>query len=204
MKSLWVFLFLSAPAIAETSLPALHDVAGVAANDVLNIRAEPNAGSAIIGSLGPTLDDVEIVGLSADGKWGRVNAGEGAGWAYMSYLAAQDRPAWFALQSGLSCGGTEPFWSLQIDASGQTATFTTPEQAGQPQPLTALWPGDEWRKTAAVQIGTGAQSGFATFRAEACSDGMSDRAFGIRADVFLPANPATSAVALQGCCSLLP
>lgn len=69
------FAFLSTPALAQDIYPALHDVTGVAADDVLNIRSEPSASSPIIGTFSPFETDVEVVALSPDGGWGRVNAG---------------------------------------------------------------------------------------------------------------------------------
>ena len=206
MKTALLLLSLIAAgtAGAETVLPALHDVSGVAANDVLNIRQEPAAASPIIGQLAPGLTGVEVVGVSPDGKWGRVSTGEASGWASMAFLDRQSRPNWFTLEVGLSCSGTEPFWSLNIDRLQKTAQFTTPDGQGPQMDITTQWRGDVWRQVAAIQFAGGADQGFATIRAEACSDGMSDRDFGLRTDVFLQGTPSSPARALRGCCSLVP
>ncbi len=74
-------LLLPAMSLAETALPALHDVAGVAANDVLNVRAAPDVDSALLGSLSPYATAVEVMGQSPDGKWGQINLGRSrVGW----------------------------------------------------------------------------------------------------------------------------
>ena len=39
----------------------MFDVTGVAANDVLNIRAAPDASAEIIGTLSPNARDIEVV-----------------------------------------------------------------------------------------------------------------------------------------------
>ena len=205
MKSLALCLaMLAAPVLADTAYPALHDVTGVAANDVLNLRAGPDAGAAIIGSLPPGLSGVEVTGLSADGKWGRINQSEASGWAAMAYLTPQDGPAWFTLQSGLRCFGTEPFWTLFIDTGPKTAHFLTPEGEGPKMTFQAQWPGDAWRPVAGLQVTSTQGWSIATIRAEACSDGMSDAAFGLSSDIFSNGTTAAPASSLRGCCTLAP
>ena len=79
-------LALSGPALAtqEYILPTLFDVARVAADDVLNIRAEPDASAPIIGTLAFDATHVEVVEQRAG--WSRVNTGEGSGWVSDRYL----------------------------------------------------------------------------------------------------------------------
>ncbi|MGB3280174.1 MAG: peptide-binding protein, partial [Pseudorhodobacter sp.] len=64
MTRVWVCLLLWVVgfglARAET-LPALFDVTGVAADDVLNLRAAPDGVAEILGALGPSAKDVEVV-----------------------------------------------------------------------------------------------------------------------------------------------
>ena len=197
---------LAAPAMADTAYPALHDVTGVAANDVLNLRAGPDAGAAIIGSLPPGLAGVEVVGLSDNGKWGRINQSEASGWAAMAYLTPQAGPAWFTLERGLRCFGTEPFWTLFIDSDPKTKTahFLTPEGEGPKMTISAQWPGDDWRPVAGVQVTSNQGWSIATIRAEACSDGMSDAVYGLAADIFSKGTTAAPASSLRGCCTLAP
>lgn len=75
--------------------PALYHVIDVADDDVLNVRAQPDAQSAIIGTLLHDEADVEVMALSDDGKWGLINVGENAGWVAIRFLqhsGAPDRP----------------------------------------------------------------------------------------------------------------
>lgn len=195
---------LAGPAFGDAALPALHDVTGVTANDVLNLRVKPDASAAILGSLPPDLKGVEVVGLSEDGKWGRVNLGETSGWAKMTFLNAQKNPPWFALQSPINCGGTEPFWSFHIDPIAKTAHFVTPEEEGPEMDVTALWPGEDWRPVAAAQMTTDEGSALVTFNGEICFDGMSDTAYGLTADIFSIGTTAAPNTAMRGCCTLKP
>ena len=196
-----VFAF---PVLADSDLPALQDVAGVAATDVLNVRAEPNGTSAIVGVLPSGLTDIELLSRSEDGRWGQVRHGSTTGWASLRFLAPQDRPVWHALESNLRCTGTEPFWSLELDPADKVARLTKPDDTGSETDIAALWPGASWRPVAALSIAGEQGAIFVTLRGEACSDGMSDLPFAIRADVFHSAIADAPSMAWQGCCVLLP
>ncbi len=206
MKGVIVAIWLAwAGAAGAQSFPALHDVAGVAAGDVLNLRAEADAGAAQIGSLPPDAKGVEVVALSQDGKWGRVNLGEASGWAAMRYLVRAPGPDWDSLAVPMTCSGTEPFWSLDYAPERRNMMFS---QMGEDTAL-GLWV--DWHLPVEGRLGDvgwslqgPARSGFATLVAQACSDGMSDRAFGIAMHLFLKPAPNSSAapVAVSGCCSL--
>ena len=69
---------LAGPAGAQTILPTLYDVTGVRANDVLNIRAMPDASSSILSELPHDAKGVEVVDARAG--WARVNTFERSGW----------------------------------------------------------------------------------------------------------------------------
>ena len=102
--------------IVEGQTPFHFRVVDVASDDVLNIRSEPNANSQIIGEIPFDAELVEVSGVSADGKWSRVNAVEAVGWIRNRYLAPtmveflQDT----SLPVGLVCQSEEPFSSIQI------------------------------------------------------------------------------------------
>lgn len=187
-------LWLLPAALRAEVYPAPHDVTGVAADDVLNIRALPDAGSAVIGTLAPDATGVEVL-YETEG-WGLVNTGEGNGFVAMRFLSRAEGPDWNALETPLTCLGTEPFWSLRIDpAKGETRLQTPVDEAPRIAPITASWPALPWSQTAALTL----PEGIAVLAPAACSDGMSDQAYGIAADLFLTGpDPAR----LSGCCRL--
>lgn len=195
MRGLALILALLAGSAAADSLPALYDVTGVAAGDVLNIRAEGKAEAAVVGTLPPDATAVEVVEES--GNWGLVNTGEGSGWVNLRFMARQPGPDWFALETPLRCLGTEPFWSLGIEPATGVAVYSTPEGGDRFTTVTARWPGTPYSASAAIAL----PEGFAVLTGGYCSDGMSDRAFGIRADLFLTGDPAAR---MAGCCTLAP
>lgn len=194
---------LATPALAtpEAPLPSRAAVSGVAANDVLNVRAEPNAKARVLGTLAPDAKGVEVVNFDPTGQWAKVSLGELSGWASGRFLVL-DRTTWVPgqLPSGLHCIGTEPFWSL-AEVGGR---MSYSEPGGQPRDLElrrvldrgiaedamrALIAGDDTgRVTAVVQP-------------ETCSDGMSDRDFGLAVTVILDGGNQPSRL-LNGCCSV--
>lgn len=189
-----VILSLFASAAVAQDYPALHEVTGVAANDVLNIRAAADATSGIVGSLPPDATGIEVVGT--EGGWALVNTGEGSGYASLRFLKRKPGPAWNALQTSLTCFGTEPFWSLKVDPSAATATMISSDDLnGNVTQILESWPGRPSAPMAALPI----PEGTVILSPAACNDGMSDRRFGIGIDMFLT-SPET--LRLSGCCSL--
>lgn len=184
-------LGLALPAAAQT-LPALYDVAGVAANDRLNIRAAPSANAAILGGLAPDATGIEVVALTGTG-WAQVNLAEGTGFVALRFLRPEGGPPWTALQSRLTCLGTEPFWALTYGPGPGTVHIETPERS-QTVTVQQTWPGSDLAPAALAT-----DRGFVTLEGRICSDGMSDRVYGIAAWVFPKAGPA-----LGGCCTLAP
>lgn len=188
-----VFWLAALPLRADV-LPALHDVTGVAADDVLNIRDRPDAGAEILGTLAPDATGIEVVAV--EGDWAMVNAADAAGFVALRFLARETGPDWNALQSPLHCLGTEPFWDLAIVPATQTAWLSTPEEMDPaPMRMEQVWPALPWSRTAAIAL----PDGFVALSPADCSDGMSDRRYGIAVDIFLtrPDRPR-----LSGCCTL--
>ncbi len=184
---------------ADGPLPDLFDVTGVAADDALNVRSEPGARAGIVGTLEPDARGVEIT-ATEDG-WGRVNKGEGSGWVAMRFLARQDG-TWRAgeVPPTLSCFGTEPFWTLGMEDGGMS--WSTPDGAwalGEATVLGGEIPGDIRRGLKAAGDGVAVHAFMAP---GACSDGMSDRAFGLNAAVIL--DDGAGPRLLHGCCSIAP
>ncbi|WP_207100731.1 COG3650 family protein [Paracoccus shandongensis] len=191
-------LALASPALAtqEYILPTLFDVSGVAADDVLNIRAEPEAKAAIVGTLAPDAKAIEVV--EERQGWARVNAGESTGWVSMRYLAYRTdvwQPG--ALPAGFRCLGTEPFWDARRE--GGDLVLRTPEnQTGDRRPVQAVLDRGVFRDPARVVV---ARDMTLFSQPQICSDGMSDRIFGLSATLVIHGD---SPRMLSGCCSIQP
>lgn len=185
-------LLLAAPALAEEMLPGLADVSGVAADDVLNIRARPNARAAIIGSFPPDAAGIEVI--EARDGWLRIALPEASGWISARY--ARLRPGLWqpdAVPPGLACHGTEPFWGLTLD--GNTARFTTPESATRHTGLRILSPEGAGATPHRALVAEGLVAMIAPAPA-LCSDGMSDALFGLEVGLVVGERH------LRGCCSI--
>lgn len=192
---------LAGPALAtpEYLLPTLSDVTGVAANDRLNIRERPDAAAAVIGTLPPDAKGIEIV--AERNGWAQVNTGERAGWVNARFLTFRS-DVWQTgqLPATLNCLGTEPFWSVR--QVGKTIVYETPEGARQMErravldqgfrsPVRGVIAGDaQGRMTLAIQPGQ-------------CSDGMSDRSYGLSALLIFDGAGQTSRMQ-SGCCRISP
>jgi uncharacterized membrane protein len=191
-----------AAATQEYILPTLFDVAGVPDTDALNIRSGPGVQHEIVGRLGHDAQGVEVVAHSPDGEWGQVFHGEGAGWVAMRFLAYRT-DVWEpgALPAGLQCLGTEPFWSL-APAEG-ALVLERPEAPAVEAPIAAILDSGVFRdpRRAVVAGGDGGRLTL-TMEARACSDGMSDRVYGLSA--MLVHEGDGEPALLTGCCRLAP
>lgn len=189
-------LWLGAGALQAQDLPSAFRVIGVEAADVLNIRAEPDAGSVILGTIPHNSSRVEVLRRSDDGKWGLVGAGEGNGWVAMRYLEPVAASPAAQLPAPLRCLGTEPFWSFAH--MPEKTWLLTPEEAS-----VALVPsenfaaGDGYYAAARDAVGRGYHL---IVTREICSDGMSDRIYGFSARLFRQGGAENRLY--SGCCSL--
>lgn len=203
LRAVVLLLAFAAPASATVDAwPALYDVAGVSEDDVLNIRAEPSASSEIIGGFAPDETAVEVMEMSRDGNWGRVNADERSGWASLAFL--DRRPGQWAGEAPLvtRCLGTEPFWSLATGDGG--ATFKTPEALPLDFDRTARLSSRN-RIDRYAQVYENDLGGLvATLRNNSCSDGMSHRAYGWEIDLLFIVAGQNNAQLFSGCCSIAP
>lgn len=176
-------------------LPELYRVTGVAAGDALNIRAEPAASAEAIGSFAPDARGIEVVAEEAG--WLQVTVdGEGSGWVNGRFLEAEG-DSWGAASGwpeSLRCVGTEPFWSLVHEGG---ALVLDEANFGESRHLVsqvtyAIYP---------PQSRTALSDGLTVAVApEMCSDGMSDRDYGLTA--LLIVGRAPDARQLNGCCTL--
>lgn len=165
-------------------LPALYEVTGVSADDTLNVRVDPDAGSEIIGELNHSANYVELLGLSMTGAWGQVNTGEQSGWVSMRYMQVMsDTITNNGLPKWLRCSGAEPFWSIEFD--GQDVVFGDPNIGESPvlHSITSTSPSAEYVNISATGVlFRWTQDGLpltARILPGLCSDGMSDRVYGL-------------------------
>lgn len=197
MKAILVALAfcMAAPCAWAQDIPKAFHVMGVANDDVLNIRAAPNAGAAILGAISPFSESVEVLELSVDGAWGLVSSGEGNGWAAMRFLKPAISQDANLIPRPMTCLGTEPFWSVSLLPRGaefitpeRRADLTVVEEAAAPRGyLARLDEGGNLKRTLFITVA-------------ACSDGMSDRRFGFAANLFTQSPDGNSI--LTGCCTL--
>lgn len=192
----WLFL---ARAVWADAFPAFFNVTGVAVEDVLNVRASPSTSASIIAKLSHDDQNIEVVRHDPDGEWGLVNIGETAGWVSLRFLERASGQVDDQLPRPLICTGTEPFWSLQIGNSN-AAELLRPGDT--PVGITLLDPVTASNRTDRYAIFGQSEESVYTFifHRNMCSDGMSDRAYGLSVDLFLTEKSGVNYV--TGCCSL--
>ena len=178
------------------NFPARYSVSGVAADDVLNIRALPQASSDKLGEYPPYSINIEVLRLSDNGKWGMVGAGEGNGWVSMRYLQPAPPSNQYEIPRPFTCIGTEPFWALSLSPRG--SDFSEPgydleilKETGEAVTQNAY--------LATFELGPTLTYTLIAERAQ-CSDGMSDREFGFSARLFREAPDGNRF--LRGCCTM--
>lgn len=192
-----VLLAVWAVPVAGQDVPRLYDVMGVEVGDVLNIREAPSPSAPILATLPPDATGIEVTARTATRRWARVNTGEGVGWVSTRFIASQGRVIDnYNLPVGLSCFGTEPFWSLtsqdgalhysDIVGADQSFEVAISQDTGIDNDLRRM-----------IRLSSGA---VAFLQPAQCSDGMSDRMFAL--SLSFMAGP--TAPLLTGCCSLAP
>ena len=177
-------------------LPALYQVVGVASDDMLNVRAEPTARSMILDRLMPFEYNIEVVRLSANGKWGLISAGERMGWVSMRYMEHTPNAAPGEVPRPMRCGGNEPFWGLSMYPGG--SEFNSPE--GGRHDLTTLGEAAAWQGYAALFEEGPTLNRTLTIERGYCDDGMSELEYGFRAVLFNQAPDGNSL--FFGCCTM--
>jgi uncharacterized membrane protein len=176
----------------EGELPARFTVTGVAAGDTLTVRARPDGDARRIATLQPGATGVEVIRLASEGRWGLVPLREGSGWVRMRFLA-REAPSPTPLPRPLFCRGTEPFWALSVPAGG-AATLDRPEEGV----IRLRRHGEVGGATGGVMaFDMGGQTLDLTVVRRTCSDGMSDRPYGLAAMVW-----DRGGTFLEGCCTL--
>ncbi|MEL6215796.1 MAG: SH3 domain-containing protein [Pseudomonadota bacterium] len=187
-------------AAAAFEFPALYNVTGVAENDSLNVRAEPSTDADIIGSLAYNAREVEVVDQSSDGLWARVNVGEGSGWAAFRYLRRDVELV--VGQTPLTCFGTEPFWAVAIRDDDQIV-LQTPSQPELVLDVQTQFSSINRTDRVAISAANEQTQMTALIAGHQCSDGMSDRLFGLTIDFGLQRSDVDP-ILLSGCCTMVP
>jgi len=193
--TLWAALLLPDLATAQ-NLPALYDVARVASNDVLNVRSDSHARGGIVGELASDARGVEVIRTEND--WGLVNVTGMSGWVSMRYLERQPEQDGYSPQPPLWCYGTEPFWSIDLLPGG--ISFSAPELSNVNLMSMSISPTNRYSGTYAFAGVTNVGMSFGTVHHAVCSDGMSDREYGLAVD-FVYRHPM-GMIHFTGCCSL--
>lgn len=206
VRWLLAVLFFALPALLPTlsqasEFPALFHVVDVASDDVLNVRALPDAASPTIDSFAFDYKRVEVIAITDDRSWGLVNVGEVSGWVSMRYLQPSSDLKWAYDQVALYCFGTEPFWSADLFTHGHEVEFQFFDDP--PERFDVAWTARPENYTGDVLgFGASGDSGtlFGTIRNDQCSDGMSDRTFGLTFEAYFVRGGQP--IGYRGCCSL--
>lgn len=192
-------LLLSATFVQAQALPAFYDVSGVAPDDVLNVRAGPGVGNSIVARLAADARYVEVVGFDETREWARVNVDETSGWVALRFLDRRPDQPDDQLPRPLTCTGTEPFWSLDV---ASTASATLDRMDDDAISVATLDPVTSENRTDRYAIFGQSQTQVFTFmfQRDACTDGMSDRYYGMSVDLFVTEDSGVTY--LTGCCNL--
>lgn len=195
-------ILIAVPAIGGPRglLPTLGDVTGVTAGDTLNIRERPDAKAAVVATLPAGARGVEVVAERRG--WALVSTPERSGWVNARYLKLRT-DVWDhgALPATLSCSGTEPFWSLRQLAS--RLVFETPGRSRTLDRRAVLSSEGAASDGRAVIAGDKVGRMTAVIRPAQCSDGMSDRVYGLSATLLFDGSGSPSRM-LTGCCRIAP
>ncbi len=194
-------VFAALPAAATTDgWPALYDVVGVAADDALNVRSGPGTEHEIIGTLPYDAEDIEIVRPSEDLDWGLLNFGEATGWISLNFAVPQPGQWYGSIPKITQCFGTEPFWS--IERSLELLRFRNQDGLNIAVDE-AYFIESRNRRDRFIASGSSVVNGLTLVVSnQTCSDGMSDRDYGLSVDVLV--EDAFDAQLYSGCCSIAP
>jgi len=203
------FALIAAPLFAQEPalpLPLIYHVTGLVAGDALNIRQEPNADAFDLGGLMPG-QQVEVIQLSADGKWGQVATNAGFGWVSTHFLtlAVQNVGDGVTAPSGmplwLSCTGSEPFWEATIEV-GKRFSFT---DYGWEEPQTQVYPMLGVAKPINISMtyyGFSSPPFTGVLSRELCDTGMSGYTYGWQLNL-VARNSGDKVNMYYGCCTAL-
>jgi len=198
IRALLAFLILFPGWAMAQSLPALYEVAGVQQNDTLNVRSGPSTTFRVIAKLGPNDTGIELVDTDESGDWGLILLDEGSGWVALKYLARQPNQPENGMLRYLNCTGTEPFWGFTLGLD-RKAKFTRLDETI-PFDSVLTVPSDNRPDRHALFADGGEVVITAMVGRNQCSDGMSDRIYGLGIDILV--TDQSQVKVYSGCCSV--
>lgn len=202
MKWLALALLLVFPTfLAAETFPALYEVTGLEDTDALDIRQAPDSSALTVGSLAPDARDIEVIDLDETGEWGWINSSERSGWVAMQFMQRQLTPGNTLLPRPLTCFGTEPFWTLDIDR-GPIAELNLLDQPT--RRFLGLWTigsANNADHFALMAESRGTAMNAVVQRA-ICTEEMLGRIFGLGISLLLHADEET--LFYSGCCTISP
>jgi len=200
IRAALVWLLLLPSLAAAQALPALYDVAGVAAGDTLNVRTGPSTAFEVLAKLPPDAAGIEVVDTDESGRWGLINVSDRAGWVALDFMARRAGQPEAGLPNDLICAGTEPFWSFRLTPDAKAAFTRDGREATLPGVLTV--PSLNRTDRAALFADGGELVVTAVLGRASCSDGMSDRAYGLGIDLLV--TDEAEVRVYSGCCRIAP
>jgi uncharacterized membrane protein len=191
------------PPAGNSPAGVIYRVTGVEPDDVLNIRARPEASAERVGAIPADGAGIRLLGPAArvgQSTWREIEYEGTRGWVNARFLAAQpSEPNADGLAMDLRCLGTEPFWNIHIqesrmelDRMGDKTSFTVSA------PVASVNHVNIWSVTFANKA-TGAGGVVFVERTGRCSDDMSDHQY----EYTLRARLEDGTV-LSGCCNRRP
>ena len=205
-RSLFAALIMMLPAIiiAEVILPPkTYKVTGIAAGDVLNIRAAPLATAVDLGDLKESAGPIEVLETDETGKWGRILWQGDNAWISLKYLAPIDAPTLpnVNIPVGLQCVGTEPFWLFQVLSSDEVKLDFLTEQESITAKLAIARSSANLADYPVLLLADANELNLSVLlRADHCDDGMSDQLYGWVVDIIV--QRLSNASLFSGCCFL--
>jgi len=192
---------VSSDAIAQdiSTSPRYFKVSGVASDDILNARANPDSSAVIVGKLVHNASRVEV--FREQSGWAQVALDENMGWVSMRFLTEikVSNIGKSTLPEGLSCGGTEPFWGLAI--SGSQIRYSSMDQSERTYAITEADRFHNLGGSTNFVLAQGSDEQLtAIISNQICSDGMSDRDYPRRIDLLSTKVGAT--IGQSGCCQV--
>lgn len=165
-------------------------VTGVPKGDVLNLRAAPDAKSAIVAKVPRDARAISANAVGVKGTdWLRITYRGKTGWANAKFLNYETGGG--ALPVRLQCGGTEPFWSVNVGYGRGDADLSYEDRKqtlALDAPIAAMARPNLW-VLPAVRGGD-----FLHLEKKVCSDDMSDTDYAYTASVRV------GGTLLSGCC----